>query len=231
MAYIIQLETTTKQCSVALSYNGNCISKKVLLAEHFSHDEKLHVFIREVLQEANVGFSELDAVAISKGPGSYTGLRIGVAAAKGLCFALDLPLIGIHTLELMVQPFIGKAEYVFFIPMLDARRMEVYTAVFDNSKTWIQETNALVLEAQSFYDLIGDSPCLVFGNGASKFKTLQPKINAHFTETVSYPSAEDMSKLAWLEFQKKNFEDLATFEPFYLKDFQTTPPKKELGNK
>lgn len=231
MAYIIQLETTTKQCSVALSYNGNCISKKVLLAEHFSHDEKLHVFIREVLQEASVGFSELDAVAISKGPGSYTGLRIGVAAAKGLCFALDLPLIGIHTLELMVQPFIGKAEYVFFIPMLDARRMEVYTAVFDNSKTWIQETNALVLEAQSFYDLIGDSPCLVFGNGASKFKTLQPKINAHFTETVSYPSAEDMSRLAWLEFQKKNFEDLATFEPFYLKDFQTTPPKKELGNK
>lgn len=231
MAYIIQLETTTKQCSVALSYKGNCISKKVLLAEHFSHDEKLHVFIEEVLQEASVGFSELDAVAISKGPGSYTGLRIGVAAAKGLCFALDLPLIGIHTLELMVQPFIGKAEYVFFIPMLDARRMEVYTAVFDNSKTWIQETNALVLEAQSFYDLIGDSPCLVFGNGASKFKTLQPKINAHFTETVSYPSAEDMSRLAWLEFQKKNFEDLATFEPFYLKDFQTTPPKKELGNK
>lgn len=228
MAYIIQLETTTKQCSVALSYKGNCISKKVLLAEHFSHDEKLHVFIREVLQEANVGFSELDAVAISKGPGSYTGLRIGVAAAKGLCFALDLPLIGIHTLELMVQPFIGKAEYVFFIPMLDARRMEVYTAVFDNSKTWIQETNALVLEAQSFYDLIGDSPCLVFGNGASKFKTLQPKINAHFTETVSYPSAEDMSRLAWLEFQKKNFEDLATFEPFYLKDFQTTPPKKRI---
>jgi len=231
MAYIIQLETTTKQCSVALSYKGNCISKKVLLAEHFSHDEKLHVFIREVLQEASVGFSKLDAVSISKGPGSYTGLRIGVAAAKGLCFALDLPLIGIHTLELMVQPFIGKAEYAFFIPMLDARRMEVYTAIFDNSKTWIQETNALVLEAQSFYDLLGDSPCLVFGNGASKFKTLQPKINAHFTETVSYPSAEDMSKLAWLEFQKKNFEDLATFEPFYLKDFQTTPPKKELGNK
>lgn len=231
MAYIIQLETTTKQCSVALSYKGNCISKKVLLAEHFSHDEKLHVFIREVLQEASVGFSELDAVSISKGPGSYTGLRIGVAAAKGLCFALDLPLIGIHTLELMVQPFIGKAEYVFFIPMLDARRMEVYTAVFDNSKTWIQETNALVLEAQSFYDLLGDSPCLVFGNGASKFKTLQPKINAHFTETVSYPSAEDMSRLAWLEFQKKIFEDLATFEPFYLKDFQTTTPNKELGNK
>jgi tRNA threonylcarbamoyladenosine biosynthesis protein TsaB len=231
MAYIIQLETTTKQCSVALSYKGNCISKKVLLVEHFSHDEKLHVFIREVLQEASVGFSELDAVSISKGPGSYTGLRIGVAAAKGLCFALDLPLIGIHSLELMVQPFIGKAEYAFFIPMLDARRMEVYTAVFDNSKTWIQETNALVLEAQSFYDLIGDSPCLVFGNGASKFKTLQPKINAHFTETVSYPSAEDMSRLAWLEFQKKNFEDLATFEPFYLKDFQTTTPKKELGNK
>ena len=231
MAYIIQLETTTKQCSVALSYKGNCISKKVLLAEHFSHDEKLHVFIREVLQEASVGFSELEAVSISKGPGSYTGLRIGVAAAKGLCFALDLPLIGIHTLELMVQPFIGKAEYAFFIPMLDARRMEVYTAVFDNSKTWIQETNALVLEAQSFYDLLGDSPCLVFGNGASKFKTLQPKINAHFTETVSYPSAEDMSRLAWLEFHKKNFEDLATFEPFYLKDFQTTTPKKELGNK
>jgi len=230
MGYIIQLETTTKQCSVALSYRGNCIAKKELLSEHFSHDQKLHTFIQQVLQEAKIGFSELDAVAISKGPGSYTGLRIGVAAAKGLCFALDLPLIGINTLELMVQPFFGKPEYAFFIPMLDARRMEVYTAVFNTSKKWIQQTNALVLSAPSFCDLVGDSPCLVIGNGASKFQALQPKIKAHFTENVHYPSAEDMTELAWLEFENKNFEDLATFEPFYLKDFQTTPPKKESGN-
>src|SRR6056300_1070396 len=230
MAYILHLETSTKQCSVALAFEGKLLKSRVLNLNSFSHSEKLHLFINEVLQEAGLTPKDLGAVAISKGPGSYTGLRIGVAAAKGLCFALDLPLIGINTLELMVQPFFGKPEYAFFIPMLDARRMEVYTAVFNTSKKWIQQTNALVLSAPSFYDLVGDSPCLVIGNGASKFQALQPKIKAHFTENVHYPSAEDMTELAWLEFENKNFKDLATFEPFYLKDFQTTPPKKESGN-
>jgi len=226
MAYILHLETTTQQCSVALSFKGKCIAEKELLTEHFSHGEKLHVFIQEVLHHANVKFSQLDAIAISKGPGSYTGLRIGVAAAKGLCFALDLPLIAIQTLELLVAPFFGNSEYAFFIPMLDARRMEVYTAVFDASKNWIQQTNALVLSEHSFYELVGQSPCLVIGNGASKFQAIHPKINARFTEKVHYPSAKEMTQLAWIQFECKNFEDLATFEPYYLKDFQTTPSKK-----
>ncbi|MFL2613507.1 MAG: tRNA (adenosine(37)-N6)-threonylcarbamoyltransferase complex dimerization subunit type 1 TsaB, partial [Flavobacteriaceae bacterium] len=118
MSYILHLETSTQQCSVALAKGGTCISKKKLLAENFSHSEKLHLFIQDVINEAGIVISDLEAIAISKGPGSYTGLRIGVAAAKGLCFALDLPLIAINSLTIMVQPFFDKKDFDFLIPML-----------------------------------------------------------------------------------------------------------------
>ena len=131
MSYILHLETSTQQCSVALAKDGRCISKKKLLTENFSHSEKLHLFIQDVINKAGIVISDLEAIAISKGPGSYTGLRIGVAAAKGLCFALDLPLIAINSLTIMVQPFFDKKDFDFLIPMLDARRMEVYTSVFN----------------------------------------------------------------------------------------------------
>tara|TARA_B110000902_G_scaffold228659_1_gene268895 strand:+ start:2056 stop:2739 length:684 start_codon:yes stop_codon:yes gene_type:complete len=225
MNYILHLDTTTKKCSVALAQNGELMIQKELLTEEFSHSEQLHPFIEEVLKESGLKASSLSAIAISKGPGSYTGLRIGVAAAKGLCFALDLPLIALNTLEIMVQPH-EVFQYSFIIPMLDARRMEVYTAIFDGTRKWIQETTAEVLTKETFSSIVRKEPCLIIGDGAIKFKTLQPKLNASYTSEIHYPLAKDMITLAWSKFNAKDFEDLAYFEPFYLKDFQTTPAKK-----
>ena len=225
MNYILHLDTTTKKCSVALAQNGELMIQKELLTEEFSHSEQLHPFIEEVLKESGLKSSSLSAIAISKGPGSYTGLRIGVAAAKGLCFALDLPLIALNTLEIMVQPY-EVSPHSFIIPMLDARRMEVYTAIFDETKKWIKETTAEVLTKNTFTSIVNEQSCLIIGDGAIKFKTLHPKINASYTNEIHYPVAKDMITLAWKKFNAKEFEDLAYFEPFYLKDFQTTPPKK-----
>ena len=225
MNYILHIDTTTKKCSVALAQDGELMIQKELLSEEFSHSEQLHPFIEEVLKESGLKSSSLSAIAISKGPGSYTGLRIGVAAAKGLCFALDLPLIALNTLEIMVQPY-EVSPYSFIIPMLDARRMEVYTAIFDETKKWIQETMAEVLTENTFTSIVNEQSCLIIGDGAIKFKTLYPKINASYTSEIHYPVAKDMIALAWKKFNAKEFEDLAYFEPFYLKDFQTTPPKK-----
>ena len=225
MNYILHIDTTTKKCSVALAQDGELMVQKELLSEEFSHSEQLHPFIEEVLKESGLKSSSLSAIAISKGPGSYTGLRIGVAAAKGLCFALDLPLIALNTLEIMVQPY-EVSPYSFIIPMLDARRMEVYTAIFDETKKWIQETMAEVLTENTFTSIVNEQSCLIIGDGAIKFKTLHPKINASYTNEIHYPVAKDMITLAWKKFNAKEFEDLAYFEPFYLKDFKTTPPKK-----
>ena len=225
MSYILQLETSTQQCSVALSKNGKCISKKKLLSENFSHSEKLHLFIQDVINEGGITISNLEAIAVSKGPGSFTGLRIGVSAAKGLCFALDLPLIAINTLNLMVQPFFNKKFFDFFIPMLDARRMEVYTSIFNKKHNIIMQTTALILKQDSFLSQVGSGKCLIIGNGASKFQTLNPKIQTHYNNEIHYPSAEDMSLSAWKKFSNKDFEALASFEPYYLKDFQTTSSK------
>ena len=225
MDYILHIDTTTKKCSVALAQDGELMIQKELLSEEFSHSEQLHPFIEEVLKESGLKSSSLSAIAISKGPGSYTGLRIGVSAAKGLCFALDLPLIALNTLEIMVQPY-EVSPYSFIIPMLDARRMEVYTAIFDETKKWIQETMAEVLTENTFTSIVNEQSCLIIGDGAIKFKTLYPKINASYSSEIHYPVAKDMITLAWKKFNAKEFEDLAYFEPFYLKDFQTTPPKK-----
>ena len=227
MSYILNLETSTQQCSAALAKDEKCISKKKILAENFSHSEKLHLFIQDVINEAGIVISDLKAIAISKGPGSYTGLRIGVAAAKGLCFALDLPLIAINSLTIMVQPFFDKRDFDFLIPMLDARRMEVYTSVFNKRQNIKMQTKALVLSEDSFVNIVENGNCLIIGNGASKFKTLNPKIDAHFNKEIHYPSAEDMCLIAWNKFKNKDFEVLASFEPYYLKDFQTTSSKKE----
>ena len=222
---ILHIETSTKQCSVAISSDGNCIAKRVLLADKFSHEEKLHLFIEEVLRKSSLSTSQIDAIAISKGPGSFTGLRIGVAAAKGLCFSLDIPLIAINTLELMVQHNFKNDSYDFFIPMLDARRMEVYAAIFDKKKKIFKKTHAKVLTNKSYVDQVGDGTCLIIGNGARKFQSLIPIINARFTEKVYYPNAEKMCSLVWNKFKNNDFESLSLFEPYYLKDFQTTISK------
>ena len=228
MAYILHLETSTKQCSVALAHKGELLASRILLNESFSHSEKLHLFISEVLQEAKLKSADLDAVAVSKGPGSYTGLRIGVAAAKGLCFGLDIPLIALNALKILVQASTEQnTDYI--IPMMDARRMEVYTAVFDSRRNWVEDTSALVLSRDSFKELLKDQTVLVLGDGAQKFKELNPEINAVFPSEIFYPKAVDMIPLAWEKFNSQVFVSLAYFEPFYLKDFQTTPPKKNLG--
>ena len=228
MAYILHLETSTKQCSVALAHKGELLASRILLNDSFSHSEKLHLFISEVLQEAKLKSADLDAVAVSKGPGSYTGLRIGVAAAKGLCFGLDIPLIALNALKILVQA--SKEQNTdYIIPMMDARRMEVYTAVFDSRRNWVEDTSALVLSRDSFKELLKDQTVLVLGDGAQKFKELNPEINAVFPSEIFYPKAVDMIPLAWEKFNSQAFESLAYFEPFYLKDFQTTPPKKNLG--
>ena len=225
MAYILHIETSTKQCSVAIGYMGKCISEKKLLSQHYSHEEKLHIFIKDALEEVNLKISELNAVSVSKGPGSFTGLRIGVAAAKGICYALDLPLIAVNTLKLMIQPYLKKKEIDFFIPMLDARRMEVYTAIYDKLGNCIQQTNAHVLTDSSFHKMVGDGNCLIIGNGAVKFQNIKPKIKAFFSESIYYPSAKDMCSLSWEHNFNRNYQDIKLFEPYYLKDFQTTLPK------
>ena len=229
MAYILHLETSTKQCSVALSFEGELKASRVLLSDSFSHSEKLHLFISEVLDEAELKPEKLNAIAVSKGPGSYTGLRIGVAAAKGLCFALDLPLIALTSLEVLVQS-VSSQNTEFVIPMLDARRMEVYTALFDGNRNWKHQTSALVLTENSFKDLVEQKKVFILGDGAKKFQELNPKIRAQFSTENNYPNANDMVELAWQKYKAKDFESLAYFEPFYLKDFQTTPPKKKTNS-
>ena len=225
MAYILHIETSTKQCSVALAYMGKTLTSRVLNSELFSHNEKLHLFISEVLEEANLKPKQLDAISVSKGPGSYTGLRIGVAAAKGFCFALNIPLIALNSLEILVQG-VTQAEVELIIPMMDARRMEVYTAIFDGSKNWINQTSALVLNQNSFKEIVKDKTVLFLGNGTNKFQELIPEINLTHSFENNYPNAIDMVKLAWEKYNSEDFESLAYFEPFYLKDFQTTTPKK-----
>ena len=225
MAYILHIETSTKQCSVAIGYKGKFITEKKLLSEKFSHEENVHVFIQKTLEEVNLNISELNAVSISKGPGSFTGLRIGVATAKGICFALDLPLIALNTLELMIQPFIKKKEIDFLIPMLDARRMEVYTAIYDKYGNCVEQTNAHILTESSFQKTVGDSNCLIIGSGAVKFHNIKPKIKAHFSDFIYYPSAKEMCSLSWKLYLNRDFQEINSFEPYYLKDFQTTTPK------
>ena len=225
MSYILNIETSTLKCSVSIAYKGEYVAGEQLLANEFIHGEKLHVFIRDIFEKTKIKKKDLNAVAVSKGPGSFTGLRIGVAAAKGICFAQDLPLIGINTLEIMAAPFFNKSEYNYLIPLLDARRMEVYSAIFDAKKRCIQKTNAVVLSENSFFDKVENGSCLVIGNGASKFKTLKPKINADFNAEY-FPSAKDMCEVSWDLYKKECYENLEFFEPFYLKDFQTQHIKK-----
>ena len=170
MAKILCLETATTNCSVALSENGSVIALKEDRSSRYSHAEKLHPFIEEVLKETGTEASKLDAIAVSKGPGSYTGLRIGVSAAKGLCFALNIPLISIPTLTSMASQASVDCDYV--VPMLDARRMEVYAAVFDSNMKQVRETRAEVLDEHSYADFLRKGRVAFIGNEAEKFQTL-----------------------------------------------------------
>lgn len=222
MANILNIETSTTNCSVALSKNGGLIALKEDNSSSYSHAERLHEYIDEVLSSAKIDRGELHAVAVSKGPGSYTGLRIGVSAAKGLCYALDIPLISIPTLESLAHKV--ELQKGCIVAMLDARRMEVYSAVFDNGYQCIEPTSAKILDATSYTDILQDQSVYFVGNGVEKTQSIINHPNAYFDAQL--PSAQQMCGLSFSKFQAKNFEDLAYFEPFYLKDFIAIPSKK-----
>ncbi|MGX1928783.1 tRNA (adenosine(37)-N6)-threonylcarbamoyltransferase complex dimerization subunit type 1 TsaB [Flagellimonas sp. 2504JD4-2] len=217
MARILNLETATTNCSVSISKGNDIICLKENNAINYSHSEQLHIFIKEALDEASLSFSDLDAIAVSKGPGSYTGLRIGVSAAKGLCFSLDLPLISVPTLQSMAcQVQLTEGEVV--IPVLDARRMEVYSSVFDHDFSELRETRAEIITEDSFSDYSAFQKVHIVGSGAAKCQEVLNRNNFHFN-TAIVPSAREMASLSFKKFQENTFEDVAYFEPFYLKDF------------
>jgi tRNA threonylcarbamoyladenosine biosynthesis protein TsaB len=223
LAYILNIETATKNCSVSIANDGKTIALKELSTENYSHAEKLHEFINLVIKEAKIELNQLDAVAVSKGPGSYTGLRIGVSAVKGLCFALDVPLISINTLEILATA-ISQTEG-FIIPLLDARRMEVYSSVFNFDGTILEKVKAEIIDENSFIQFLEKGKASLIGDGVEKCKGVITHENAIFIDD-KLPSANEMSKLSYDKFKKNDIEDVAYFEPFYLKDFVAIKSKK-----
>jgi tRNA threonylcarbamoyladenosine biosynthesis protein TsaB len=215
LTYILNIETATRNCSVSLAKNGTTVLCREIAEQGYSHAEKLHVFIEEILKESGISIQELKAVAVSKGPGSYTGLRIGVSTAKGLCYALGIPLISVDTLQILAKKV--TIENGLIIPMIDARRMEVYSAVFDNHHNKIMEVQAEVLTEDSYIEMTED--VYFIGDCQEKCKTVLTKDNFHFLPEIIFPSANEMSALSYEKFDKNEFEDVAYFEPFYLKDF------------
>jgi len=224
LTYILNIETATKNCSVSISNNGELIAIKELNNGNYSHAEVLHSFIIEVINEANIKLSDIGAVAVSKGPGSYTGLRIGVSAAKGLCFALNIPLISINTLESLAHCLTIESGKI--VSMLDARRMEVYSAVFDSDFIQVRAIKAEIIDGNSFSEYLTKEPIYFVGDGAEKCKDIITHVNAVFVEE-KFPSAKEMCLLAYDKYKKNDIEDVAYFEPFYLKDFIVIPEKKK----
>ena len=223
MTYILNIETATTNCSVSLAKEGTVIGLKEDNNLSYSHAERLHVYIDEVLKTANVSKNRLSAIAISKGPGSYTGLRIGVSAAKGLCYALKIPLISIPTLEALANQVENPNGVV--VAMLDARRLEVYSAIYDSNFQETRTTEAEIITSESYRELLESSAVYFIGNGVAKTKALITHQNAHFIEN-KLPSAKQMCALSFDKFKSNTFEDVAYFEPFYLKDFIAIPSKK-----
>lgn len=223
MALILSIETATTNCSVSVSKEGKTIALKEDSRNGYSHAEKLHVFIDEALKEANIEKTDLDAIAVSKGPGSYTGLRIGVSAAKGLAFALNIPLISVPTLSALAQQV--NIETGVIVAMLDARRLEVYSAIFNATQNQIRDTQAQVLNEASFVQYLNEGTVHFIGDGVTKTKELISNSNAVFIES-KLPSANEMSVLAFEKFKNSAFEDVAYFEPYYLKDFVAIKPKQ-----
>ena len=228
MALILSIETATKVCSIALHRDGELVGSQELHVDR-SHSEYLAIMIRDLLGYAGIETKELSAVAVSKGPGSYTGLRIGVSTAKGLCFGLDIPLISVNSLFAMAYE-VNKYNLNGYdlCPMLDARRMEVYCLLSDSQLNLKQETHSRILEEASFDNEIMENPILFFGNGMPKGRELlQNYENAFFIDNI-YPKASNIGFLAHEKFKNKDFENTVTFEPFYLKDFIATKPRKLL---
>jgi tRNA threonylcarbamoyladenosine biosynthesis protein TsaB len=222
MSLILNIETATKNCSVSLSKDGDVLFFREIAEAGYSHAEKLHVFIEEVLLQSKHSYSELSAVAVSQGPGSYTGLRIGVSAAKGLCYALDIPMIAVDTLAILAEQV--QVEEGFIVPMIDARRMEVYSAVFNAKHKKVIETQAEIITTDSFKDY--NETIYFIGDSSTKCRETLTKQNFVFKEEIIFPSSREMAKLSYEKYTNSDFVDVAYFEPLYLKDFIATSAKK-----
>jgi len=217
MNLLLNIETSTKVCSVSLALNGEVLASKEESSEKYIHSEKLDVFIEELFTQVDYQLKDLAAICVSKGPGSYTGLRIGVSCAKGFCYALDIPLISIDSLSVLARGYLNDNlinANTILMPMIDARRMEVYTAVF-NHKAEIQTSiSAEVIDAEFFNT---NKEIILIGDGAKKFNSVIPS-NVRIENHLS--SSKGMASLSYLKFSKKEFEDVAYFEPYYLKSFR-----------
>lgn len=229
MEKIILIETSTALCSVALAENGTVTAYRESSAPK-AHASLTAVFVHEVLAERGLTLNDCDAVCVSMGPGSYTGLRVGVSTAKGLCFGSGKPLLAVGTLDTLVAQAAsaeeaGANEYRYIVPMIDARRMEVYAAVFENGKQ-ITETAPAIIDENSFAEYLKQGPVLFIGDGAGKCADVIKHQNAHFCQC--HPKASSMLSPAIEAFRKGDFKDVAYFEPFYLKEFVATVSKKKL---
>jgi tRNA threonylcarbamoyladenosine biosynthesis protein TsaB len=223
---ILHIETSTNICSIAVSENGRCLFSKSD-SEGMNHAALLSVFIAEAMEFLKSASKKLDAVAVSSGPGSYTGLRIGVSTAKGLCYGLDIPLIAVSTLEVLTANALQITETAansLFCPMIDARRMEVYAAIYNQEGIIQREISADIIDENSYSEILESHIVYFFGNGAEKCKTTLTHPNAKFIDGM-YPLAENMIALAEKAYIEKKFVDVAYFEPFYLKEFYTTAAK------
>lgn len=224
---ILHIETSTNVCSVAVSHAGKCIFE-LSNSDGLNHATMLSPFIEKALEKTKAENLKLDAVAVSGGPGSYTGLRIGVSTAKGLCYGLDIPLISVPTLQVLAQGALVQQkieEDAMLCPMIDARRMEVYTAHYTPTLELKEDVYAEIVTENSFAELLAAGKVYFFGNGAEKCKSTLTHPNAIFIDNVEV-LAKNMISVAEKKFQNKDFTDVAYFEPFYLKEFQATTPKK-----
>ena len=235
MHRLLLIETSTALCSVSLTENGAIVAYRESSAPK-AHASLTAVFVQEVLQDKGLHLSDCDAICVSKGPGSYTGLRVGVSTAKGLCFGSSKPLLAVGTLDTLVAQAITEStenttKYAFIIPMIDARRMEVYSSVFEKeqdgeSYRQITETSPVIVDENSFSEYLEQGPCLFIGDGAGKCQDVIKHPNAYFIQCN--PKASAMLVPATIAYNEKRFEDVAYFEPFYLKEFVATVSKKKL---
>lgn len=229
MALILNIETATALCSVALSKDCKILSLRETTEEK-SHAGSLTVFIEEILNETHLSVADLDAVAVGKGPGSYTGLRIGVSVAKGLCYGSGIPLIAISTLQVMFSqavPNVNNEPDILLCPMIDARRMEVFCCLYDASGNEVQPVSARIIDETSFLDYLSGHRIAFFGSGMEKCRKVIQHPNAVFLSNIQ-PHASAMATISDYSFRNALFENVAYFEPFYLKDFVATVPKKGL---
>lgn len=221
---ILYLETSSKNCSVAISDDEKLLCLCEEVSDNYKQSESLHTYVEWALEGAGLTIKDIEAVSLGRGPGSYTGLRIGASSAKGFCYGLKIPLTAVNSLESMLEPFLGR-NYDYIVPLIDARRMEVYTAVYDGETgKELSATEAKILDETSFEEF-KDKKVIFVGDGAAKAKDILNLPDAEFRDDI-YPSAQYLIKKTLEKIETKEFEDIAYFEPFYLKDFHGVKKKK-----